>query len=319
MVRDISSAVQAEKDKRANIPTELYQVFLPDQTLYFVVWPNSLDYYDELGGTQTYQPAAITRNPIKRNKSMEIDRFDIQIDNVGRDWSAYAANYNLAGTKVNIWKVFLEREGVGSWDTWDNAFTLSSNWTSYTSEVWEDVAQSTDYYDYNIKGDFDDHVNMFTGYIHNPKISEQSISVTLKSSLNKLDVRMPGRKFGSKCSWTFGSPECGVNPPTETGSIQDLDSSHITVTLESLADTNWKHGTFETGNETRVITDFDVASNTLTLEFGLPADVEVGDSYEVTAGCSKVKSDGTAGCDFWNNKQYFGGFPALPEIRNIRQ
>ncbi len=285
MVRDISSATEAEANEESNIPTELYQVFLPDTTLYLAVWPNALDFYDEDGNTQTYDPAAIKRRQVNRSKGMDIDRVEVQIDNVGQDWSGYVANYDLSGVKVTIWKVFLERVSG----------------------------------DYQVKSDYADRIHIFTGQITEPQISEKRIKVQLKSNLDTLTKKLPGRIFASKCQWTFGSSECGVTPPTNSGTIQNMNTSQDVITVESLSDTNWIKGSLETGDYMRVIRNYDLSANTVTLEFPLPADVEVGDTYSLTAGCNKVKNDSNKGCDFWNNKEFFGGFPKLPKIQNIRQ
>lgn len=286
MVRDISSATQAEANQEQNVPIELYQIYLDDTTtLYLAVWPHSLDFYDENGNSQTYDPAAITRRPVNRSKGMDVDRMEVSLDNVNQEWSAYAANYDLAGVKVVIWKVFLERVSG----------------------------------DYQIKSDWGDQIHIFTGEIKRPKIGEQQISVQVKSLLDTIDKRLPSRVYASKCQWVFGSDECGVTPPTSSGIIQSMNASQDVITLENYSDTNWVHGSLETGQYIRMITDYTLADDTVTLEFALPTDVEVGDSYKITAGCSKVKDDADEGCQFWNNRQYFGGFPQIPEIRNIRQ
>lgn len=285
MVRDISSATQAEANKESNIPIELYQVFLPDTTLYLAVWPNALDFYDENGNAQTYQPAAISRRPAKRSKGMDVDRLEVQLDNVGQEWSGYASNYDLSGIKVTIWKVFLERVSG----------------------------------DYQIKSNYADRIHIFTGQVTQPQINEQQIKVQLNSNLDTLTKRLPGRVFASKCQWTFGSDECGVTPPTNSGTIQSMNTSQDVITLESFADTNWIKGSLETGDYMRVIEGYDLGANTVTLEFPLPSDVSAGDTYTITAGCNKVKNDSSKGCDFWNNKEFFGGFPELPKIQNIRE
>lgn len=290
MVRSISSAIEAEKDSVANIPTELYQIFLPDNTLYLAVWPHSLDFYNEDGGTQTYSAAAISRQAVKKTKDLSVDRLKVSIDNVNQEWSAYAANYDLSNVKVTIWKVFLERTSDGSGG-----------------------------YEYSIIGDFNDKVEMFSGYIDNPQIDESKIVVTLKSPLDTLDERLPRRKFTVRCPWRFGSEECGKTPPTQSGSISSLSSDHTVVTLDTLSDTNWNHGTIKVGEYSRQIINYDLSANTITLEFGLPADVSSGDSYTLTAGCSKVRDDSSEGCEYWANKENYGGFPAIPEIRNIRE
>ena len=321
MVKTITSAIEAEKSAEANIPTELYQVFLPDTTLYFAVWPNQLDFYDENGDPQTYDPAAMSRRPVNRSKGMDVDRLEVQIDNVEREWSAYVSNYDLAGVKVVIWKVFLTTTTTGGEPlTWEQSFDLNASWgPQIDGETWNELATSGGEVIYSVNGGADDYIPIFSGEITSPKINEQSIKVTLTSNLNTLDNRLPGRIFASKCQWTFGSEECGVTPPTNSGTIQSMNTSQDVITLESFADTNWIKGSFETGDYMRVIKDYDLSANTVTLEFPLPADVEVGDTYTITAGCNKVKNDSEQGCDFWNNKEFFGGFPELPKIQNIRQ
>jgi hypothetical protein len=284
-MRTISAAIKAEKDKEAIIPIELYQIFLSDETLYLATWAHEIAFYNEAGQPEIYMPAALSRRPINRSDSLEVDRFEVSLDNVGQDWSGTVANYELQGVKVNVWKIFLER-----------------------------INDS-----YQAIGDYNDYVPLFSGEIDRPQLNQEQITVEVVSKLNVLDKKGPGRRFTGRCPWIFGGEECGVDAPTNSGTIQSVDGTGRVITVQNLQATNWTHGGFKAGKNKRVITDCDAVNNTITVEFPVSTDITAGTAYSIKAGCSKVKGDEVEGCTFWNNTQFFGGFPAIPQIRNIRE
>ena len=323
-MRSISAAIEAEKNKRANIPIELYQIYLDDVTLYLATWPYPVQFYNEAGQPELYVGAALTRRPIKHSNTLEVDRFRVQLDNVGLDWSGLAANYELQGKKIVIWKIFLERQQgeviTKTGESWEQELDLADTWIAQldTDESWQKQfdLKSRVSMDYMPIGGFEDRIEMFEGKIDAPTITEQNITVEVTSKLNVLDKRRPGRKYQARCPWVFGDDNCGVDVPENTGTIQSISEDGRTITVENLQDTNWKHGSFKSGLEKRIITSF--GNDTVTLEFPVPTNVEVGDSYELSAGCSKAKEDENAGCEFWDNLQFYGGFSSIPEIRQIR-
>lgn len=284
-MRNISAAIQAEKNKESIIPIELYQVYLDDITLYLATWTHEIDFFDEAGYQVIYEPAALSRRPIKRSNTLEVDRFSVSLDNVGQDWSGVVANYNLQGAKVNVWKVFLERVG-------DN---------------------------YQVIGEFEDRVPLFSGEIDSPQLNQNQITVEVVSKLNVLDKTAPARRFSGRCPWIFGGEECGIDAPTASGTIQNIDETGRVISLEYYPPSNWVHGSFKVGKYKRIITDYSVLFKEITIEFPLPTDVSIGDYYSMKAGCSKVKEDAEEGCKAWNNREFFGGFPAIPKVRNIRE
>lgn len=325
-MRNISAAIKAEKEKQSVIPIELYQVFLPDETLYLATWTHQIAFYNEAGEPEIYMPAALSRRPINRSKSLEVDRFEVSIDNVGQEWSGTVANYQLQGVKVNVLKVFLERnqrqESFSS-ESWNSALDTSLTWSEngILSDQWKDIADISfrNYYVYEAIGGYNDAVPLFSGEIDSPNLNNENITVEIVSKLNVLDKTAPGRRFTGRCPWVFGGKECGVDAPTNTGTIQAVDGTGKVITVENLQDTNWTHGGFSAGKNKRVITDYDAVANTITVEFPVSTDITAGTSYSIKAGCSKVKDDETEGCTFWNNTEFFGGFTAIPQIRNIRE
>jgi len=325
-MRNITAAIEAEKDKASIIPIELYQIFLPDTTLYLATWTHQIAFYNEAGEPEIYMPAALSRRPINRSKTLEVDRFEVSLDNVGQDWSGTAANYELQGVKVNVWKVFLERiqkqESFSS-ESWNNALNASLTWNEngILSDQWKAIADISfrNYYVYEAIGNYNDYVPLFSGEIDRPNLNKENITVEVVSKLNVLDKQAPGRRFGGRCPWVFGGEECGVDAPANAGTIQAVDGTGTVITVENLQDTNWTHGGFSAGKNKRVITGYNSTANTITVEFPVSTDITAGTSYSIKAGCSKVKGDEVEGCTFWNNTEFFGGFPAIPQIRNIRE
>lgn len=319
MPRKISEAIELEKNKEFNSPFELYQVFLPDDTLYLAMFPKDIEFFDENGDSKTYSAAAISRRAISHNTDTEVDRMQLQIDNVSREWSAYAGATDLQGVKIVIWKAFLKREYVSN-ITWDSILDETDSWSDVWSEdeTWKDKIPYSDF-EYKVIGTFEDHVPLFEGNIDSISINEQAISVNVTSKLDKLDQRLPRRQFQLQCPWVFGDSEtCGVSVPTQTGTIADIKQSGLILELDSISDNHWLFGSVEIGSVVRGVDEIDITANEIELNFPVPDTVSVGDSYTLTAGCSKVKGDDENGCEFWDNKEFFGGFPEMPKIRNIR-
>jgi len=319
MPRTISEAVEAEKDKDFNRPFELYQLFLPEETLYLAMFPYDVEFYDEGGAEQTYSAAALSRRPIKHTSDLEVDRMRIQIDNVSREWSAYAGATELQDTKIVVWKVFLDRQPSSN-NTWSDVFDENDAWNDVfdENEVWLSIF-GIDIYEYVVIGNYEDHIPLFTGYVDSFTMSEKSISFEVTSKLNTLDKRLPGRVYQLQCPWVFGdAATCGVSVPTQTGTIADIKDAGMTLVLDSITDEHWLFGAIIINGTFRTIDGVDVGDDEIELNFPVPTDIEVGDDYELEAGCSKVKDDSNHGCDYWDNREFFGGFPEMPKIRNTR-
>lgn len=114
MARNLSADIENEKNKSANKPIELYQVYLDEVTLYLANYAENIDFYDEAGNPQTYMAASLQRGSIETNVDTKVDECRVSIDNVDLTMSAYSNNTKFIGRKMVIWKVF--REKLNSFD-----------------------------------------------------------------------------------------------------------------------------------------------------------------------------------------------------------
>lgn len=106
MPRTLSEDMIDQKNEEYNRPVELYQIFLDDGILYFAMYPEDIEFFDENGNPQTYTAAALSRGVVNTNTDAQVDTTRVQIDNVNREMSAYIANTEFVGRRIVIWKVF---------------------------------------------------------------------------------------------------------------------------------------------------------------------------------------------------------------------
>ena len=295
MPRTLSQDMIDQKNKDYNRPVELYQIFLDEETLYLAMYPYDIEFFDEEGNPVTYHASALKRSPAETNIETKIDQCNVTIDNVTREMSAYIANTEFVNRRMRILKVFLD--------------AMLGN-AAFEQEV-ENVENAGLEYAEN-------HVVVFDGVMDSPKITQHQMAVTVVSRLDKLDRKLPARTFQTSCPWVFGDESCGYNVPTSTGNIDSISQDYLTINDSAITESSnyWKFGEIEIGKETRVITES--GNGYVKVEYPFPASVEAGDSYELTAGCDKSKTGGH-GCDFWNNFDFYGGFLAIPRIKNIRE
>ena len=159
---------------------------------------------------------------------------------------------------------------------------------------------------------------VFDGIMDSPKINQYQMAVTVVSKLDKLDRKLPARTYCTNCPWIFGGEECGVTKPTITGVIDSIGVNYLTINSASITGVAgyWNFGEITISKETRQIEDS--GPGYVTVEYPFSTDVEVGGSYTIVAGCDK-SYDAGHGCTFWSNTDFYGGFLAIPKIRNIRE
>lgn len=157
-------------------------------------------------------------------------------------------------------------------------------------------------------------VKLISGNLGESELTEYGATAEMVSLGAKLKTKV-GRVYGYKCDAELGDTRCGVDLSsyTVTGSITSVtDRRQCTDSGRSEADDYFKYGqiTFTSGANsgwTREIKSF--ASGAFGLLFPMPYDIEVGDTYEASAGCSNYPED----CkDKFDNFVNYRGFPHLP-------
>jgi hypothetical protein len=213
MPRTLSPDVIAEKDKDYNWPIELYQIKLDEETLYFAMFPEDINFFDEAVNPQTYYAASISRGSVKKDNQTNPNTSEITFDNVMREFSAYVANTDFVGRKVTIWKVF--KNHLGNSENYVEIFT--------------------------------------DAIIDSVSIDEYNLTAQIVSNLDALDVELPGETYQVNCRFEFGGEACGVNIPTKSGQIDSISGSMINNSAITESADYWKYGTIEVGNESRKI------------------------------------------------------------------
>jgi len=161
-------------------------------------------------------------------------------------------------------------------------------------------------------------VVVFDGIMDSPQITQNAMKVNVVSKLDTLDKQLPGREYQVSCNWQFGNPDtCGATVPTKSGIVDSISSDYLTINDAGITETNnyWKHGSITIGNETRDIIESGSGYVKVDYPFSSAA---AGDSYSMKTGCDK-SYDAGHGCAFWSNTQYYGGFLAIPEIKDPRE
>ncbi|MCF8002446.1 MAG: hypothetical protein K9K76_11410, partial [Halanaerobiales bacterium] len=64
MPKDINSVIETLKDNPENMPFEIYQIYLDEETLYLACFPEDIQFFDENGNPQTYYAAALSRQAV---------------------------------------------------------------------------------------------------------------------------------------------------------------------------------------------------------------------------------------------------------------
>lgn len=71
-------------------------------SLYMTDANEAITFYDEDGFPQTYEPVGLTYDPVEQTTENTIDSAVIRLDNVNRDFSAYAQYYRVQDTEVHV-------------------------------------------------------------------------------------------------------------------------------------------------------------------------------------------------------------------------
>lgn len=164
--------------------------------------------------------------------------------------------------------------------------------------------------------DFANHVIVFDGVMDSPSANQSTMTVSVTSRLDTLNVGVPRRIYQRICGWKFGGVECGANVAlvTVTGTTQAVSADGRTLTLSgrSEADGHYEDGILTIDGQSRKV----VKSNrsAIEVEYSFPATM-VGKTYSMRRGCNK---DYDTGCKRFNNQNRFGGFLSVPSEKDVK-
>jgi hypothetical protein len=279
MTKNINTTMQNEKDADFNQPSEIYQIFLKEQTLYFTDFNQDLDFFDENGNPQIYKSVAISRSKASKSNDTKVDSITVNIDNVNLEMSAYEAASEISGQRMVILKIFKNQL-----DNPDNKIYVFSG--EMDAPAIDQHAMAVE-----VVSDLD------------------TLNVQLPRRNFQVKCSWPEGFAGSGCG-------IDTNHYTQTGTIDSISSDGLTITDadRTESDDYWKYGTFIVGTEKqRIISN---SNGNINLQFLL--DAQAGDQYTIKAGCSKIRDDGQNGCARYNNQQNYGGFISIPRTRDPR-
>lgn len=171
-------------------------------------------------------------------------------------------------------------------------------------EVWKVFRDRLDNYE--------DRIVVFDGTIDRPRLDQETLTFSVISKAVVLESQVPRRLFEYNCPWVFGDDACGVAVEEESGTIDSVSGDWLTLysTAITEGEDHWRFGEIVIGTQNRYIRASDTGE--VEIDFPFYADV-TGDSFTVSAGCSKIYGDNTFGCGRWNNRDYFGGFRSVPK------
>jgi len=279
-MRDLSDEVIVKQSEESTRPVDIYDIYLgsqtavDDNTLFFAVCPESVNFWDMEGTPQEYLPLGLARSPVKHNIDLAVDYFNVSYDNVDRAMSALIAGTDFRDKRVVLRTVFLDQLASP-----DDAILV-------------------------FDGVMDKPV------ITQSSLQVQVVSrLNLKLKTGRLYQLMCPWKFGgARCAYdrTATKSTGSVTAGSTTSLIYD--------TSRTEADDYWKHGLihFTSGDNNGVkrrITDYDLDLTVMSLDIVLENTPAVGDTYDIYRGCDKT----LAWCkDTLSNQANFGGFHTLP-------
>ena len=173
-----------------------------------------------------------------------------------------------------------------------------------------------------------DALHHFEGTVADVHPTSSAVQMSVKSELDKLNIKLPQNTYQAGCAHTFLSEGCDPNPPgtlrasvTSTGALIGTPTAYV-VTISGTAATDYYQlgvihmtsGALE-GERRAIRTDTNGGGgHVLTLSVPFSAAPLAGDTYSLTRGCPRTK----AACAAYSNSARFRGFPFVPRPEDIR-
>jgi len=156
---------------------------------------------------------------------------------------------------------------------------------------------------------------LFSGLVSDLSATRSKIDITVKSSIERLNTKMPRNLYQASCSLTVYDSNCLVNKVAFTISSSATVNSTTGQYIQSgLANPDgwFDQGvvTFTSGGNNllkRTVKSFIAGKFTFALE--LPTPPLIGDTFTVFPGCDKTQTTCTSK---FNNLIRFRGFPYIP-------
>ncbi len=283
-MRSLSEVFKGKKGLGYNQPIELYDIYLPDETLYYTTDNNDINFFDPAGTTKTYTPLGISRGKIETNIDTKIDSVEVKLVNVNRAFSSYVADQEFRGRRIVIRKVF--RDAL---DSVNNAVT-----------IFDGLMDRPEISEYSFK------------IIAVSRLGTLNLEVPRRTFQLLCNWKFGSAECGADKNSVANKAVGTLDANSTKGFLRD--------TARSEAISYWRDGILEMTAGTagnigikRKVVAF--VSGCVTLDFALPSTPATGDGYTIQRGCDKtlLRCSG----DFANQDSY-GGFNTIPQSLVIR-
>lgn len=163
-------------------------------------------------------------------------------------------------------------------------------------------------------------INIFSGRVSDIQANRYQASITIKSDLELLNMKMPRNIYQPSCLNTLFDNQCGVAKTGYNCTVTAIDSTLTTITLSGMptvATDYFAQGyvQFTSGNDTgQIRTIKNSSSGQIVIMIKNTRPLSIGDTCTIYAGCDRTQS--TCSSKF-SNLANFRGFPYIPTIESI--
>ena len=280
----LSSTLTAIKNQVQHKPVEIHDIYFGSQvaedssTLHLVNFYKIINFFSYIGNEPTqYIPLAMQRSGIKRTSTGEIENVNYQLDNVNKELSDLANQYDFRNKRMVTRLIF--RDHLDSY--------------ADAKVVFDGFIQAVSF----------------------EQKKMQTVCVPKLGSL-KFETGWPyqiycNARFGDAYCTVDKTLPANKKTGTATGGTH---STLIDSTTLTQADDYWNNGivVFTSGDNNglfRKVVDFSNTACMATLDYDLDHNVAVGDTYTIYRGCNKTLSR----CkNTYSNDANFHGFHSIP-------
>jgi len=282
-MRELSIDINAEKDKAANRPLDLYRLYLPHTTLYLASSMEDIEFFDEDDNPQTYSGYDISRGDIQTDISLSNQEVSVNIGNIDLDFSTLLRTTEIRNAVVEILKVFR-----GHLDSAAHGIKM------FTGRI-DGVSLDQETLAITVVGRID--------------LVERQLPA------RKYTIFCPW-EFGDEiCGVDVPTTSGMVTDTDETGRIITTDA------VSGSEDNEWIYGNITIGDESRYILNSTNEEVTVDVPFlyaieGEPCEIEAGCSKFYGQEEDEEVGD-MHGCQYWDNTDKFGGFLNIPDGKDV--
>jgi len=273
MGRTIPAALASVILDEQNAPLELYEIYLDDQTYYYV---NAEQ--DIVLGVQTYTAIGISRTRISTTIDSKVDEISVQLDNVDKGFTQLIQSKELQGKRIIVKKAF--RGYLGS--------------------------------AVNIIVLFDGRIDMLAIDQQKVQARIVSwLNAVTKKYPGRMFQAQCNHKFGD--TWCTIDKDAVANKVTGTadaGTTTTLIDAALTQAGDYWKDGVIKITGGTNIGLSRQVRVFDAVTDTLTFRLGFPVAIDDTSQYTLYRGCNKTQN---ICVNTYNNWQHYGGYTTIPK------